>query len=162
MSLDPILSSAPIVQLHVLFACLALLSGPIAMFRRKRDRLHKIAGYVGVVGMLGLALTGLGIKSNIAVLAHFGPIHVFSILATWGMAEAIWAIRIGDIARHRRSMQSTWFGALGVAGLFTLLPGRTLNRALFGEPSAAGYVVIAMGLLGLWALWRMQRDRTLP
>jgi len=154
MSLDPILNADFIIRLHICFAFLALAFGPVALFRKRRDRLHRLSGYVAIVGMLGLALSGLAIKSDIAIIAHFGPIHLFSVMATWGIAEAMYHIYRGDIAKHRASMMSTWFGALGLAGLFTLLPGRTLNRALFGEPSQLGYIPIAIGLIGLFWLWR--------
>ena len=93
MSLDPILNAEPIIQLHMICAAFALLAGPFAMFRKRRDRVHKVAGYIAAVSMLGLALSGFAIKSNIAIIAHFGPIHIFSVMATWGIAEAMFRSR---------------------------------------------------------------------
>lgn len=154
MSFDPILTAEPVIRLHIAFAFIALVAGPVAMFRKTRDRLHKVAGYLAATGMLGLALSGFAIKSDIAVIAHFGPIHIFSVMATWGIAEAMYYIYRGDVAKHQASMLSVWFGALGLAGLFTFLPGRTMNRALFGNRMELGYVVIALGLVGLFLLWR--------
>lgn len=156
LSLAPIVTADPIIQLHLGFAAVALAFGPLALFRRRRDRLHKIAGYIGSVAMVGLALTALGIKTTIPGFGWFGPIHLLSGLALWGIGQGIYFIRIGDRVRHQRAMQSVWFGALGVAGLFTLLPGRVLNRTLFGGPSEWGYAIVALGGVGLWWLWRGQ------
>lgn len=154
MTLEPILAADPIVQIHVCFAVAALLTGPVALFRKRRDRVHKVFGYLAALSMLGLALTGFGIRSTIAIIAHVGPIHILSVMAVWGILEAVYHIRKGDVVRHQASMQSVWFGALGLAGLFTLLPGRTLNRVFFGSWPEAGYIAIGLGLIGLWILWR--------
>ena len=162
MNFEPILTAAPIIQIHIAFALLALLTGPIALFRARRDRLHKVLGYVASVAMLGLAWSGLGIESSFPIIAGFGPIHLFCVLATIGTGDALYQIRRGDVARHIAAMQSVWFGALGVTGLITLLPGRVLNRALFGAPSNWGFAVIAVGFLGLWALWQWQQRRLPP
>jgi hypothetical protein len=48
---------------------------------------------------------------------------------------------------------------MGLAGLFTLLPGRVMNRALFGDRPEVGLWVVVIGIAaliagGLW--WRRQ------
>lgn len=40
--------------------------------------------------------------------------------------------RRGEIARHRRSMKLFYGLALGVTGLFTLWPGRSMFKVRFG------------------------------
>jgi uncharacterized membrane protein len=37
-----------------------------------------------------------------------------------------------NVVGHRKTMLGLFFGALVVAGAFTLLPGRILGRAVFG------------------------------
>lgn len=157
MTLDPILNAPTNIQFHIVFAIVAMALGPFALFRNRRDHLHKIIGYVWVLAMLGLAISGLTIRSEIAVIAWFGPIHLFSVFTLWGVSEGLYYIRKGEVQKHREAMQSLWFGAMGLAGLFTFLPGRTMNRALFGEPSNLGWAVIALGLAGLFYLWRNRR-----
>jgi uncharacterized membrane protein len=154
MTIDPILAAPLTVQVHLGFAVLALLSGPVALLRRSRDRIHKRSGYAGAVAMAGLAVSGLFIHSPMALVAHFGPIHLLSFVALGGLANGLYQIRRGRTEAHRAAMQGVWIGALGIAGLLTLLPGRTLNRAFFGEQSHLGLVVIALGLAGLWWLAR--------
>lgn len=157
--LDPILNAPSEIQTHVAFALVALMLGPFALFRQRRDQIHKITGYIWIIAMVGLSVSGLFIHSEIAVIAHFGPIHLLSLYALWGVSEGLYHVRRRNIPKHRASMQAVWFGAMGIAGLLTFLPGRILNRILFGAPSELGYGIIAAGLIGLWFLrrWHLAR-----
>lgn len=157
MTLDPLLAAAPEIRLHVAFALVALIFGPVAIFRRRRDRVHKVLGYTGVAGMAGLALTGFLIESYFAVIGTYGPIHVMSVFALFSLAMGVQAARRRQFARHEAWMKSLWFTALGITGLLTLLPGRVMNRMIFGEPSQAGFALMAVGAAGLLLLWLRQR-----
>lgn len=159
MSIAPLISAPLAVQIHLGFALIALCCGPVALYRHRRDRLHKRAGYGFASGILGLSISGLFIESGLAVVAHFGPIHLLSVYALLGLWSGLRDIWRGDIARHRRTMRQLWYGAIGVAGLFTLMPGRLLNQAVFGAPSTLGFGLIALGLAGLGWLWWRERAR---
>jgi uncharacterized membrane protein len=152
--LDPVMAAPLAVQLHIGFAILALCVGPFALFRVRRDRLHKVFGYIWVVGIVGLALTGLGIESTMPVLGPFGPIHLFSLFALWGVTHALLCIRKRDVVGHRASMQSVWFGAMGLAGIFTLLPGRVMNGVFLGDRPELGLWVVPIGVAVLIIRWR--------
>jgi uncharacterized membrane protein len=156
MTPDPILSAPLLVQLHLAAALPAVLIGPVVLFRRARDRLHKALGYLWIAAIVALSVTGLLIPSDFPLIGPFGPIHLFSLVALWGVAEGLVRIRRGDVAGHLAVMPSVWFGAVGLAGLFTLLPGRTLNRAVFSEPSAAGFLAIAIGVAILAPMWHLR------
>jgi hypothetical protein len=56
-------------------------------------------------------------------------------------------------------MRGLYWQALGIAGLFTLMPGRAINRALFPATPDAGWIVIAAGGAGLLAVWLRGRRR---
>lgn len=159
MTLTPFFQASLIVQLHILFAIPSLIVGPFAIFRQQRDVWHKWSGYVWIIAIVGLSMTGLFIPSNIAIVAHMGPIHLFSFFALWGVAEGFYHIRRGNVAAHKASMQSVWFGAMGLAGLFTLLPGRTMNRILFDGRMDLGWIAIGAGLVALAILWRWHISR---
>lgn len=161
MTLDPILNAPVEIRLHLVFALVAIAVGPFALFRNKRDKLHKVLGYIWIAGMTGLAITGLFIRSDFPIVGRFGPIHALCILALWGMAQGVYFARNGEIKSHQATMKSVWYGAIGITGLLTLLPGRTLNRALFGAVSEAGLIVVAVGLVGLVWLYVSQRKRTI-
>lgn len=158
MTLTPLFDAPLIVQLHVAFALPAILVGPFAIFMRTSWRVHKQVGYVWVVAMLGLCLTGLAIPSyGLAVIGHLGPIHLFCFFGLHGVTNGIWLARQGRIAEHRVALKWTWFGAMGAAGLANFMPGRAINAVFFGQPSDAGWIVIALGAVGLLFLW--QKDR---
>ena len=154
MTLDPLMTAPLAVQLHVGFAVVALCVGPFTLFRTWRDRLHKVLGYIWVVGIVGLALSGLAIASAMPVLGPFGPIHLFSLLALWGVAHGLWCIRRRNVAGHRAAMQSVWFGAMGLAGVFTLLPWRVMNDVLLGNRPEAGLWAVVIGVVVLLWGWR--------
>ncbi len=86
------------------------------------------------------------------MIGRFGPIHLLCPYALWGVADGLRWIRKRDIARHRAAMRSVWYGAMGIAGLLTLLPGRLINRMTFGEPSLWGLPLFILGAFGLWLL----------
>jgi uncharacterized membrane protein len=62
---------------------------------------------------------------------HFTWIHLFTLLTVVALPLGIWRIRHGDVAGHARAMKSLFVGALVIAGLFTLLPGRLLGNLLW-------------------------------
>ncbi len=154
MTLDPIYTASLAIQLHVAAALPALVIGPVVVFRPNRDRIHKILGYVWIAAMLGLAVSGLFIESDIALVGHFGPIHLLSLFTLWGVVEGLGHAIRRNIPAHRATMQNLWFGAMGLAGLMTLLPGRRMNEVLFSGDEHLGWIAIAVGLMGLILLWR--------
>jgi len=157
MTLEPLLTAPLVIQLHVLSALPAIFIGPFAVFRAKRDLMHKVLGYTWMITMISVAITGLLIPSEIAIIGWLGPIHLFSFFTLWGVGEGLYYIKRRQIQKHREAMQSVWFGAAGIAALFTFLPGRRVNVSLFGEPSNWGYAIIGAGLLLLFILWRDRR-----
>jgi uncharacterized membrane protein len=153
MSLTPILDAPLMIQLHIVAATPAVLIGPLVLFRRSRDRVHKYLGYVWVIAMACLAIFGLFIPSVTGVFSHFGPLHGFNILTLWSLWRGITFARQGNYAGHAATFQGLWYGGIGGAGLANFLPGRTMNQVVFNGPSDAGYIVIGVGALALFALW---------
>lgn len=154
MTLDPIFSASLAIQIHVLAALPALVIGPFVVFRPHRDRVHKALGYVWIAAMLVLAISGLFIESEMALIAHLGPIHLLSFYTLWGLLQGVLHALRRNIPAHRVTMRNLWFGAMGLAGLMTLLPGRRMNSILFSGEDSLGWVAIALGFAGLVLLWR--------
>jgi uncharacterized membrane protein len=155
MTLTPLLSAAPAIQLHVICALLALLIGPIALFRRRRDRWHRLAGRTWVVAMLGAAGTALFI-SEAPMLGPFSLIHIFSVLTFVGVWQGVRAIRRGDVAGHQRAMRGLYAQAMILPGVFTFLPGRRMSLTLFPDAPLAGLALVAVaGAALILAVWRM-------
>lgn len=150
MTLLPFLTAPLPVQVHIVAALLALILGPFALYRQRRDRTHKVIGYVWVTAMSVLAVGSFLIPSHFTPVG-IGPLHGFAVLTLWSLWAGVRAAIARDINRHQAILRSLYSNGLILAGAFTFLPGRTLNRMLFGEPSQLGWLVIA-ALLGVVAL----------
>ena len=124
MTLDPLLSAPPAVQIHAAAAMLALVTGPFALWRRRRDRLHRALGYLWVTAMTAAALSSFAIPSEFTSFGA-GPIHLLSVYALAALVLAMRAIYRRDIAQHHAVMEALYVRGLAMAGGFSLLPGRT-------------------------------------
>ncbi|WJY21573.1 DUF2306 domain-containing protein [Fontisubflavum oceani] len=160
MTLEPILSAPAAVQLHMMAAVVSIALGPFAIYRRRRDRLHRMIGYAWIISMVLLAGSGLAIPAVVLpLLEPFGPIHILSIAVLYWLWEGYRHIRAGRVTAHEASMRALFWNSLGIAGAFTFLPGRRLNTAFFADAPERGYAVIAV-LLCL-VLARMIRQNRL-
>lgn len=131
MSLEPLLSSSPVIVIHA-FAAIACFILGIAQFTlAKGTGLHRILGWTWVVLMMLVAATSFFIH-EIRMWGNFSWIHLISIFVIVRLPAIVRAARRGNIARHRLGMTLMYAGALLVAGAFTLYPGRIMYRVLFG------------------------------
>lgn len=154
MTLAPVLGAGPLIQIHVLAACLAFLLGPFVILRRRRDRLHRLVGYTWICAMIVTALTALGIF-ELRLIGPLSPIHALSLLVGLMLWRGIRAIRAGRVVEHGRIMAQLYIWSMGVAGLFTLLPGRRMHAVLlegYGWPGfwMAG-LAFALAIAFLWS-----------
>ncbi|WP_298497422.1 DUF2306 domain-containing protein [uncultured Maritimibacter sp.] len=165
--LSPLLDAPAPVQAHVISALAALAATPVVIFRRRRDRLHKTLGYVWASAMALTAASSFLIM-EIRLIGPFSPIHILSAVTLVNLVLAISAIRRKNRRMHETILRQTAFWALGVAGGFTLLPGRRMHEVLFGAAedgtsiaAAASLAVLAAVLL--WTGWKLFSTRpTLP
>ena len=150
------LFDTPLIALHASFATLALVLGPVALLRRRRDRWHRLAGRVWVLAMALAALTSFGIQ-QFRVIGPFSPIHLLSALVLVMLWRGVAAARAGRMVEHGRIMVQMQVQALMLPAAFTLLPGRRMHALLLGDTGWAGFAVAAavMALLAL-AIWRRQ------
>ncbi|CUH76627.1 DUF2306 domain-containing protein [Tropicibacter naphthalenivorans] len=154
MSLTPFLDAAPIIQTHALAATVALGLGPVVIYRQRRDRLHKVLGYVWVLAMAFAALSSFGIRAY-AVLWIWSPIHLLSVMALWSLWRGMAYAFQGNIRGHLMTFRSLYWRGVLVAAVFNFLPGRVVNRMFFNDMREAGYIVIALGLAVIaWDIWR--------
>lgn len=70
--------------------------------------------------------------SEIQMWGRFSPIHLLSLWTLGSLVFAVTMARRGNLRAHRRTMQSLFFLALVVTGLFTLVPGRVMHTILLG------------------------------
>ncbi|MCV6587269.1 MAG: DUF2306 domain-containing protein [Marinibacterium sp.] len=158
MTLSPVLEAPPQIQLHLVAALLALLLGPLALYGPRRARWHRGIGYAWVAAMTITALSSFLI-GHFRVIGPFSPIHALSVYALWSLWVGVGHARAGRAAAHARVMRGLYWWGLCLAGLFTLLPGRVLNRML-GDPwSDLAPVLILSGGAALAIRAMRSRDR---
>jgi uncharacterized membrane protein len=63
----------------------------------------------------------------------WSPIHLLSIYTLIVLPLAVLAAHRHEVTRHRRRMIGLFLGALVIAGLFTLWPGRIMYYVVFGS-----------------------------
>ena len=135
------------VQLHIVAALIAIFLGPFVIWRKRRDRLHKILGYIWVTEMATVAISSFFIIEN-PVIGPFSPIHGLSAWTLYVLFVGVRSAIRKDIARHQEELRSLYIYGMGIAGSLTMLPGRRLNVMIFGENEMLGLVVIgAVGLV---------------
>ena len=132
------MSMSPIIAVHATAAILAIATGPVALWARKgreqRPRLHRAFGYAWVTLMLIVAFSAIFIPVGVGPsFSGFGVIHLLVPAVLFGLFNAFRYLFNGNIAGHRKSMQSLYIGACLVAGGFTLLPGRYLGNLVFHQ-----------------------------
>lgn len=131
MTLTPLLTASPVIQVHAYAAIAAFLIGIVMLLRRKGTVTHKAVGRIWVALMVIVA----GSSFFIWELRQVGPfswIHLLSVGTLVALFLAVRDIRRGRVEAHRSAMIMIFFGALVVAGAFTFMPGRIMHAVAFG------------------------------
>jgi uncharacterized membrane protein len=131
MSLDPLLAAPIVVQVHAFAAMAAFVLGVVQLAGPKGTLPHRTLGYVWVGLMLVIAASSFAIQ-GLRQLGPFSAIHLLSVMVLVLAPMAVLAARRHKVSTHSRAMISIFTGALVVAGLFTLVPGRIMHRVVFG------------------------------
>lgn len=156
MSLAPFLDAPMQIQVHAFAALTAVTIGPIALYRRQRDRIHKYVGYVWVLAMLTVAVSAFFIHS-FAVIGPFSPLHGFAVVTFWSLWTGMRHIYAGRVRAHQATFRSLYWFGLMLAGLANFLPDRRANEVLFSGQDGLGWIAIATGAAGI--AWVAFRDR---
>ena len=131
MSLAPLLDAPPAIQLHAFAATTAFVLGIVQFSAPKGTLPHRTIGGIWVALMVVVSLSSFWIH-QLRLWESWSPIHLLSIFTVVMLPLAVWAAHRHAVDRHRRAMTAIFFGALVVAGLFTLVPGRILHKVVFG------------------------------
>ena len=135
MNLQPLLDAPIAVQIHVAAVLPAAVLGAYVLLNRKGTPLHRLLGKIWMVLMAVTALSSFFIH-QITLFYGFSPIHLLSIFTLTGIWRAISTARARDIRQHKLTVIGMYVGGIGVAGLFTLVPGRIMHAVVFtGGPS---------------------------
>jgi uncharacterized membrane protein len=132
VSLAPLLDAAPQIPLHAFAAMAALGLGVIQLVAPKGTLPHRTVGWIWVALMAVVAVSSFWIH-QIRSFGPWSPIHLLSIFTLAVLPLGVWRAQRHDVRGHRRVMIFIFSGALVIAGLFTLLPGRIMHAVVFGN-----------------------------
>ena len=130
LHLNILFSATPPIPLHALAAVMAMLLGGVQLYFSKGTPLHKLIGRIWIGLMAVVSLSSFFIY-ELKIWGNYSPIHLLSIWVLISLIGGIYFAKIGKIEWHKWTMVSMYFVALILTGLFTLLPGRIMNKILF-------------------------------
>jgi uncharacterized membrane protein len=132
VSLAPLLNAAPGIPLHAFAAMAAFVLGVVQLAAPKGTLPHRTIGWIWVGLMAVVAISSFWIH-QIRLVGPWSPIHLLSIFTLLMLPLGVWKAHWHEVRDHRRIMIFIFAGALVVAGLFTLVPGRIMHTVLFGQ-----------------------------
>ena len=123
-----------LMYLHLITVIPCIFMGAYLLVSKKGTAVHRQIGKVYMALMMITAIISLFMPAEVGpqFLGHFGWIHLLSLLTIYTVPKAIIAIRNKNIKSHQRLMLILYFGAIIIAGGFTLFPGRYLHTVFFG------------------------------
>ena len=132
MSLASLLNAEPAIQLHAFTAIAAFALGAVQLSAPKGTLPHRTAGWIWVALMVVVAVSSFFIH-DLRIWDAWSPIHLLSVFTLAMLPLAVMHARRHRVDRHRRAMIAIFVGALVIAGLFTLAPGRIMHAVVFGN-----------------------------
>jgi uncharacterized membrane protein len=132
MTLAPLLAAPAVIQVHAFAAMGAFGLGAVQLAAPKGTIPHRLVGWVWVLLMLTIVVTSFFIHT-IRLWGPFSPIHLLSLFTLAVLPIAVLAAHRHDVRHHQRAMIGLFVGALVIAGLFTLWPGRIMSAVVFGS-----------------------------
>lgn len=130
MSLAPLLTASPAIQLHAFAAMTAFVLGLVQFAAPKGTLPHRALGSIWVVIMFVVAVSSFFIH-QLKIWGQWSPIHLLSIFTLVMLPLGVWRAHRHQVQSHRWMMISIFLGALVIAGLFTLVPGRIMHAVVF-------------------------------
>ena len=101
------------------------------LVRVKGTASHRALGYTWVGLMLIVAISSFWIQVR-QLWGPWSPIHLLSIVALVMLPLGVYFARSRKMLGHKLTMLGLFGGALVIAGVFTLAPGRIMHRVVFG------------------------------
>jgi uncharacterized membrane protein len=162
MTLEPLFNAPIAIQIHVLAVTPAALLGAYILVGRKGTPWHRLLGKIWLMLMVLVALSSFFIH-QINMFYGFSPIHLLSVYVLVSSWRAIAAARRHDIGAHKRIVTGLYVGGIIGAGLFTLLPGRIMNKVIFSGDALVPLFMVAsiVAFLAWLAIVEVRRRRHL-
>jgi uncharacterized membrane protein len=138
-------------SIHLIAACIALITGTVVLIIRKGDKTHKIWGYFYTVAMVVMLITAFMIYR---LFGSFGIFHWFAVVSTLTLTGGMLPLLLkwkNAVTYHLSFMYWSVIGlyAAFISEIFTRVPGAPGGMALFLSTMA----VMAMATL----VWRKKK-----
>ena len=132
MSLEPLLSASPAIQVHA-FAAMAAFGLGLVQFASPKGTLpHRTIGWIWVVLMLVVSISAFFIH-ELRIWGPWSRIHLLAIFTLIMLPIAVMRAIRHRVAAHKWIMIGIFVGALVIAGLFTVVPGRIMYNVVAGS-----------------------------
>ena len=132
MTLAPLLAAPAVIQVHAFAALGAFALGAVQLAAPKGTIPHRVFGWLWV-GLLFVVAVSSFFIHEIRLWGPWSPIHLLSLFTLLMLPLAVLRARRHQVEKHRRAMIALFVGALLIAGVFTLLPGRIMHAVVFGS-----------------------------
>jgi uncharacterized membrane protein len=134
MDFAPLLNAVAPIPLHAFAAMAALMIGIVQLAAPKGTLPHRTLGWVWIVLMLIISVSSFWIHGHsFRLWRSWSPIHLLSIFTPIMVVLGVFYAHTHNVRGHRITMISIFIGALVIAGVFTLVPGRIMHRVVFGS-----------------------------
>ena len=131
MTLAPLLSASPVIQIHAFAAMGAFVLGLVQFAAPKGTLPHRTVGWIWVVLMTAVSVSAFFIH-EIRLWGPWSPIHLLAIFTLVTLPLAVLHARRHRVPNHRWAMISIFTGGLLIAGAATFLPGRIMHAVVAG------------------------------
>ena len=121
------------IKIHVVVAVGGFGLGALVMLTPRGTARHRLLGRGFGILALATAFSSFFIH-ELRLWGIWSPIHLLSVSLIWVVVTGVVAIRRGNVARHQSQMNTAYLTGFVVAGAFTLIPGRMLNRVFLEGP----------------------------
>lgn len=118
-------------SVHLIAALWALLAGISQLYMRKGTRVHRVVGWSWMTAMVVVAISSFWLTGFMNLFWGYSFIHLLSIWILVCVTVSLYAVRTGNIKRHRGFAVGAFYGVIG-AGIGALAPGRLMHQWLFG------------------------------
>jgi uncharacterized membrane protein len=132
MTLEPLLKAAPAIQVHAAAAIAALGLGIVQFAAPKGTLPHRAVGWAWVALMTIVCISAFFIN-ELRTWGTWGPIHLLAVFTLVMLPFAVLYARKRQVESHKKAMTKLFLGALVIAGVFTLWPGRIMYQVVTGH-----------------------------
>lgn len=138
MSLEPLLESTWVIQVHAFAAMAAFVLGVVQLTAPKGTLPHRSLGLLWVLLMAAVTASSVFIRPSLdpglPVWRWFSWIHIFTVVTAVGIVGGVYHIAKGGptLKKHKGPFIGIFIGGLIIAGALAFLPGRIMHEVAFG------------------------------